>query len=102
MRIGYGKSIAGCRWVFTMRNHPVEHFNARRVAKGYTHPVKHFKARLVAKRYTHTYGMDYAKTFSPIAKIVSIQILISPAANLSWLAKTFLIVKNVFVWILCI
>ena len=101
MGVGFGKSTVGCRWVFTMRYHHVEHFNARLVAKGYTHHVEHFNACLVAKGYTQTYGMNYAKIFSPIAKIVSTRILISPAANLSWLAKTFSIVKIVSVWILC-
>ena len=44
--------------------------------------IECLKACLVAKRYTQTYGVDYAETFSPIAKISSVWILISLATNL--------------------
>ena len=57
--------------------------------------IEHLKARLVAKGYTQTYGVDYAETFSHVAKISFVQILISLAANLGW-PLFQLDVKNAF------
>ncbi|GJZ83942.1 retrotransposon protein, putative, ty1-copia subclass [Tanacetum coccineum] len=42
--------------------------------------VHTFKARLVANGFTQTYGVDYEETFSPIADIRAIRILIAIAA----------------------
>ncbi|GJZ53789.1 retrotransposon protein, putative, ty1-copia subclass [Tanacetum coccineum] len=42
--------------------------------------VQTFKACLVAKGYTQTYGVDYGKTFSPVAVIRGIRILLAIAA----------------------
>ncbi|GKD98329.1 retrotransposon protein, putative, ty1-copia subclass [Tanacetum coccineum] len=39
-----------------------------------------YKARLVAKGFTQTYGVDYEETFSPVADIRAITILIAIAA----------------------
>ncbi|GKD15887.1 retrotransposon protein, putative, ty1-copia subclass [Tanacetum coccineum] len=42
--------------------------------------VHTFKARLVAKGFTQTYGVDYEETFSRVAEIRAIRILIAIAA----------------------
>ena len=46
--------------------------------------VDQLKARLVAKGYTQQYGSNYYNTFSLIAKIASIRLLLSMAAMRSW------------------
>jgi transposase InsO family protein len=77
-----GTSIVGCRWVFTVKQNP-------------DGTVDRLKARLVAKGFTQTYGLDYTETFSPVAKLNSILIIISLAANLDWPLHQ-LDVKNAF------
>lgn len=57
--------------------------------------MERFKARLVAKGYTQKYGVDYQETFAPIAKINTVGVLMSLAANMDWPLLQFG-VKNVF------
>ncbi|GJS57612.1 zinc finger, CCHC-type containing protein [Tanacetum coccineum] len=47
--------------------------------------VHTYKARLVAKGFTQTYGVDYEETFSPIADIRAIKILIAIAAEAAYI-----------------
>ena len=77
-----GKKLLGCRWVFTVKHK----------ADGL---VERYRARLVAKGYTQTYGIDYQETFAPVAKINTIRVLMSMAANLGWPLRQF-DVKNAF------
>ena len=59
--------IVGHKWVFKKKTD----------MDGNVHT---YKARLVAKGYTKTHGIDYDETFSPVAMLKSIRILIAIAA----------------------
>ena len=71
MKLPMGKKAVGCKWVFTIKYNP-------------DGTVNKFKARLVAKGYSQTQGINYQETFAPVAKLNTIRILLSLAANLDW------------------
>ena len=49
----------------------------------------------MAKDFTQTYGVDYLETFAPIAKMNTVRVILSLAANNNWDLQQFN-VKNVF------
>ena len=57
--------------------------------------IERYKVRLVAKGYTQTYELDYKETFTLVAKMNTIRILLSLPAQYDWFLNQ-LDVKNAF------
>eukprot|EP00253_Pinus_taeda_P013071 PITA_13071 len=66
-----GRKLVRCKWVY-------------RTKYGLDGKVDKHKAHLVAKVFSQVEGIDYTKTFSPIAKIKSIHLVLSLATSFKW------------------
>ena len=69
-------NIVGCKWVFKIK----------RNASG---EIKKYKAQLVAKGYLQIQGVDYDETYAPIARLVSLCMVLAIAACNDWNIEVF-------------
>jgi hypothetical protein len=65
------KKAIGCKWVYKVKHN----------ANG---SVNRYKTRLVAKGYAQTYGIDYEETYSPVAKMITVRVIITMVATKGW------------------
>jgi hypothetical protein len=66
-----GRKLVRCKWVY----------RTKYASDG---SVERHKARLVSKGFSQVEGIDYNETFSPVAKMNSIHLVLSLAASHKW------------------
>jgi hypothetical protein len=77
------KSI-GCKWVYSIKLR----------SDG---SLDRYKARLVSLGNRQEYGINYEKTFAPVAKMTTVRLIIAIAASKGWSLRQ-MDVKNAFLY----
>jgi hypothetical protein len=77
------KKTIGCKWVYKVKHN----------AYGF---VNKYKARLVTKGYAQTYGIDYEKTYSKVAKMTIVRIIIVLVTTKGWSLHQLDVKNNFF------
>jgi len=65
------KMPIGCRWVYKTKRNVDGH-------------IEHYKEWVVAKGYTQHEGIDYLDTYSPMARLTTVQIVLIVATIKNW------------------
>ena len=61
----------GLKWVYKLKRNP-------------DGEIVRYKARLVAKGFVQKYGVDFDEVFAPVARLETVRVLITIAAQESW------------------
>lgn len=70
LKLNDAKPIS-CKWVYKIKRHPYS-------------LVERYKAWLVTEGFSQQYGLEYDETFSPIAKLSIVRVLLALALNKEW------------------
>jgi Reverse transcriptase (RNA-dependent DNA polymerase) len=66
-----GQKVIGIKWVFKKKMNPQDE-------------IERYKSRLVVKGYRQKADIDYDEVFAPVARMETIRLLISVAAQSEW------------------